>query len=188
MCSIQCQRSNTLGMLCTLISAPRRPSRTVSVFPAAIIASFDSSLKGLNARCCWRSLWSAFSLRVILDLLNQVVNVNAVWSFHHRIWHAWDVEVDVFVINRKVELVRVWRCNITMFEENQLLALCASLLPQVSPFDRDHSWRDGLHISQVSRTKFSLQPFTNNLSWTGRVFLLHKFHRSINNWIGFGLG
>ena len=30
-----------------------------SVFPAAIIESFDSSLKGLNAWCCWRSLWSA---------------------------------------------------------------------------------------------------------------------------------
>ena len=27
-----------------------------SVFPAAIIASFDSLLKGLNAQCCWRSL------------------------------------------------------------------------------------------------------------------------------------
>ena len=32
----------------------------------------------------------------ILNLLNQVVNVNAVRSFHHRIWHTGDVEVDVF--------------------------------------------------------------------------------------------
>ena len=48
-----------------------------------------------------------FSLRVILDLLNQVVNVNAVRSFHHRTWHAGDVEVDVFLIDCKVELVRV---------------------------------------------------------------------------------
>ena len=30
-----------------------------SVFPAALITSCDSLLKGLNARCCWRSLWSA---------------------------------------------------------------------------------------------------------------------------------
>ena len=29
MCSIQCQRSNTLSMLCTVISAPRRLSRIV---------------------------------------------------------------------------------------------------------------------------------------------------------------
>ena len=57
------------------------------------------------------------SLRVILDLLNQVVNVDAMRSFHHRIWHAGDVEVDVFVINRKVELVRV----ITMFERTNFL-------------------------------------------------------------------
>ena len=30
-----------------------------SVFPAALTTFCDSSLKGLNARCCWRSLWSA---------------------------------------------------------------------------------------------------------------------------------
>ena len=30
-----------------------------SVFPAALITSCDSLLKGLNCRCCWRSLWSA---------------------------------------------------------------------------------------------------------------------------------
>ena len=30
-----------------------------SVFPAALIASSNSLLKGLNARCCWKSLWSA---------------------------------------------------------------------------------------------------------------------------------
>ena len=29
-----------------------------SVFPAALITSRDSLLKGLNCRCCWRSLWS----------------------------------------------------------------------------------------------------------------------------------
>ena len=56
-------------------------------------------------------------LRVILDLLNQVVNVNAVRSFHHRIWHTGDVEIDLFVIHRKVELVRV----ITMFERTNFL-------------------------------------------------------------------
>ena len=29
-----------------------------SVFPAALITSRDSLLKGLNGRCCWRSFWS----------------------------------------------------------------------------------------------------------------------------------
>ena len=51
-CSRRCQRPNTSGMLCIVISAPRRLSRISSVFPAAVIASFDSLLKGLNARCC----------------------------------------------------------------------------------------------------------------------------------------
>ena len=50
------------------------------------------------------------SLRVVLDPLNQVVNVDGVWSFHHRVRHAWDVEVDVLLIDCKVELVRVWWC------------------------------------------------------------------------------
>ena len=47
------------------------------------------------------------SLRVVLDLLNQVVNVDAMWSFHHRIRHTLDVEVDVILVGCKVELVRV---------------------------------------------------------------------------------
>ena len=58
-----------------------------------------------------------FSLRMIFDLLNQVMNVNALRSFHHRIWHTGDVEIDVSVIHRKVELVRV----ITIFEITNLL-------------------------------------------------------------------
>ena len=62
-----------------------------------------------------------FSLRVILDLLNQVVNVNAMRSFHHHVRHAWDVEVDAFLVNCKIELVRVWRCSVTMFERTNFL-------------------------------------------------------------------
>ena len=69
------------------------------------------------------------------DLLNQVVNVNAVRSFHHRIWHTGDVEIDVFVIHRKVELVRV----ITIFEMTNFLHFVQSSFPQVPPFDRDFS-------------------------------------------------
>ena len=48
-----------------------------SVFPAAVIASFDSSLKGLNARLLLKITLKCFSLRVVLDLVNQVVNVDA---------------------------------------------------------------------------------------------------------------
>ena len=70
-----------------------------------------------------------FSLRMTLDFLNQVMNANALRSFHHRIWHTGDVEINVLVIHRKVELIRV----ITIFEMTNFLALCAIFLPTVFP-------------------------------------------------------
>ena len=69
-----------------------------SVFPAAIIASFDFA-EGIERMMLLKITLKCLSLRVILDLLNQVMNVNAVRSFHHRIWHTGDVEIDVFVIH-----------------------------------------------------------------------------------------
>ena len=120
-----------------------------SVFPAAIIASFDSLLKGLNARCCWRSFSKCFSLRMVFDLLNQVTNVNALRSFHHRIWHTGDVEIDVSVIHRKVELVRV----ITIFEITNLLHFVRA------PF---HKFPRSIVISQDAF-----------------FFIFHRFPRSI---------
>ena len=44
-------------------------------------------------------------LKVVLDLLNQVVNVNAMGSFHCRIWHSWNVEINVLLVDCTVELV-----------------------------------------------------------------------------------
>ena len=88
-----------------------------SVFPAAIIASFDSFAEGIEWSMLLEIILKCFSLRMIFDLLNQVMNVNALRSFHHRIWHTGDVEIDVSVIHRKVELVRV----ITIFEITNFL-------------------------------------------------------------------
>ena len=48
-----------------------------SVFPTAIIASFDSSLKGVECSMLLKITLKCLSLRVVLDLLNQVVNVDA---------------------------------------------------------------------------------------------------------------
>ena len=45
------------------------------------------------------------SLRVVLNFLNQVVNVDAMRLFHRRIRHSWDVEVDVLLVACTVELV-----------------------------------------------------------------------------------
>ena len=121
-----------------------------------------------------------FSLRVVLDLLNQVANVNTMWSFHHRIWHAGHVEVDVFVINRKVELVRVWRCSITMFERTDFLhfvrACFHRFLRSIVIFHDAFVTIFHRFTRSIWRTKFSLR-LTNNL-------LGHRFLRSIFN--GFG--
>ena len=46
-----------------------------SVFPAAIIASFDFA-EGIECTMLLKIILKCFPLRVILDLLNQVVNVN----------------------------------------------------------------------------------------------------------------
>ena len=48
-----------------------------SVFRAALIASFDSSAEGIECSMLFKITLKCLSLMVILDLLNQVVNVNA---------------------------------------------------------------------------------------------------------------
>ena len=42
---------------------------------------------------------------VVLDLLNQILNVDAMLSFHCRIRHSWNVEVNVLLVGCTVELV-----------------------------------------------------------------------------------
>ena len=68
-----------------------------SVFPAAIIATFDSALKGLNGWCCSRSFW-----------------IVSFWGWLSICWiKLWTLMLcDRFTIHRKVELIRV----IKMFE------------------------------------------------------------------------
>ena len=105
-----------------------------SVFPAAIIASFDFA-EGIERTMLLKITLKCFSLRMTFDFLNQVMNANALRSFHHRIWHSGDVEINVLVIHRKVELIRV----ITIFETTIFLQFVQSSLPQVPPFDRDFS-------------------------------------------------
>ena len=182
MCSTQCLRSNALGMLCIVISVPRRLSRKVQCSRAAIIASFDSLLKGLNARCCWRSLWSASRCGWFSICWIKLWTLIPCDRFHHRIWHTGDVEVDIFVINRKVELIHV----ITMFKRTNFLHFVQS------SFHRFHRsiviLQDAFFFffhmfsRSIWRTKFSLR-LTNNL-------LGHRFPRSIFNgfrelgWLG----
>ena len=55
---------------------------------------------------------NCFFLWMTFDFLNQVMNAYSLRSFHHRIWNTGDVAINVLVIHRKVELIRV----ITIFE------------------------------------------------------------------------
>ena len=122
------------------------------------------------------------SLRVILDLLKLVVNVNAMWSFHHRVRHSWNVEVDVFLIDCKVELVRVWRCSITMVGRTKFshcVCVCAWFhgFPRsiVNMHDAIVFTLHGFHRS-IWRTKFFLQTFIIDLLWTGRFSFYPQNH------------
>ena len=171
-----------------------------SVFPPSHNRIFWFFAEGTECLMLLKITLKCLSLRVVLDLLNQVVNVNAMWSFHHRIWHAWDVEVDVFLITRKVELVRVWRCSITMFERtNFLYYVCAWFHKFPRSIVNIH---DAIVFTlhkfprSIWRTKFFLQPFYTTISReqdvfscsTKKCFRLHKFppfdHRLDWVWIG----
>ena len=65
------------------------------------------------------------SLRVVLDLLNQISNVDAMWSFHCRMWYSWNVQVNVLLVDCTVELVDhvEWR-NVTIFFRSKLFFHC----------------------------------------------------------------
>ena len=64
-----------------------------SVFPTALFLWFFAERVGL-----WTLLKNTLkylSMRVVLDFLNQTLNVGAMWLVHCRMWHSWDVEVNV---------------------------------------------------------------------------------------------
>ena len=112
-----------------------------------------------------------FSLRMIFDFLKLVMNVNALRSFHHRVWHTGDVEINVLVIHRKVELIRV----ITIFEVTNFLHFVRASFHR---FPRSIvTFQDAFFFifhkfpRSIWRTKFSLR-LTNNL-------LGHRIPRSI---------
>ena len=86
-----------------------------SVFPAAVITSCDSLLKGLNCRCCWRSRWSACR-----------------WGWFSIFWiKFWTLTPcdNVLLVDCTVELVvRVKWCNVAMFFRNKLFFHCVCVL------------------------------------------------------------
>ena len=142
-----------------------------SVFPAALIKSFDSLLKGSNARCCWRSLWSAFRWAWFSIFWIKLWTLMPCDRFTIAFRHAWDVELDV--------------------RENQLLVcvLDSTGFPVLS-------WTCMTRLSShfTGFTVLSEEPSSSckhlpTISCEQDcVFSLHGFPRSITDWIGFGLG
>ena len=105
---------------------------------------------------------NCFFLWMTFDFLNQVMNANALRAFHRRIGNTGDVEINVLVIHRKVELIRI----ITIFEMTIFLHFVQSSLNRLPRFivtfqDAFFFLSIGLPRS-IGRTKFSLQ-LTNNL-------------------------
>ena len=132
-----------------------------SVFPAAIIASFDFA-EGIERTMPFEIVLNCFFLWMTFDFLNQVMNANALRAFHRRVRKTGDVEINVLVIHRKVELIRI----ITIFEMTIFLHFVQSFLSIGLP-------------RSIGRTKLFLQ-LTNNLLGNG-------FPRSIVNGLrGFG--
>ena len=119
------------------------------------------------------------SLRVVLDLLNQILNVDAMWSFHCWIWHSWNVEVNVLLVDCTVELVvRVkWR-NVTIFFRNKLFFhyVCAwggwlhKFTCSIVSMLNTNVFRQCLRfLRSIWRTKFFVQTLFIDLVWTGRL-------------------
>ena len=140
-----------------------------SVFPAAVIASCDSLLKGLNARCCWRSLWSAFR-----------------WGWFSICWiKLWTLmPCDRFTISfgtpemlKSMFSSSIARLNLFAFDDavsrcsGEPNSCTACVLDSTSfPVCRELAWRDCLHTSQVS-------PFYQK----NQVLLANTYQQSLVN-------
>ena len=133
------------------------------------------------------------SLRVILDLLNQVVNVNAMWSFqpsHLARLRCW----------KSMFSSSIARVNLCAFDD--VVSRCSreptscTVCLLVSTGFPVRSWTFMTRLSShfTGFTVRSEEPSSpcNRLPTISReqdvFFLLHRFHRSITNWIRFGLG
>ena len=174
-----------------------------SVFPTAIIASFDSLLKGLNAWCCWRSLWSAcrwgwFSICWIklwtLMPCDRFTIAFGTPEMLKSMFSSSIARLNLFALDGAVS-----RCSagIEFFH-------CVCVLRSISQVPPVPSWACLKRMSSDSFTSFpvlSEEPSSScnrlptiSCEWdvfpfsTKPVFRLHKFPRSITDWIGFGLG
>ena len=167
-------------MLCTVIFGSTSIISHSSVFPAAIIASFDSLLKGLNARCCWRSFWSAsrwgwFSIwRIKSWTLMLCDRFTIAFGTPEMLKSMFSSSI------AKLNSVRV----IMIFERTNFLHF---VRPSFHKFPRSivishDAFSVIFHkfLRSIWRTKFSLR-LTNNL--LGRRFPVRSW-MGLGNWVG----
>ena len=115
------------------------------------------------------------------DFLNQVMNANALRAFHRRIGNTGDVEVNVLIVRRKVELIRI----ITIFEMTIFLHKVQSFLsiglPRSIVIFQDAFLFHSIGLPRsIGRTKFFLQ-LTNNILGNG---LPRSIFNGLGNWVG----
>ena len=143
-----------------------------SMFPAALITSCDSLLKGLNARCRWRSLWSAcrwgwFSIFWIklwtLMPCDRFTIAFGTPEMLKSMFSSSVARLNLFALDDAVS-----RCSAGT--NSFTVCVCLRLISQVPLFHREHAWRECLQTSQVSL--FYLK---------NQVLLANVYHRSLVN-------
>ena len=116
------------------------------------------------------------------DSLNQIMNVKVLRTFHRLIRNAGDVEVNVLIVRRKVELIRI----ITIFEMTIFFHFVQSFLS--IGFPRSIVISDVLFFlcrgfrRSIGRTELFLQ-LTNNLLGYGFLRTIFNGFRGLG-WLG----
>ena len=82
-----------IDILCTVLWVPYRVVHTIrrsQLHESFLLTLLEIALKSM-------------SVRVVLDFLNQFSNAGAMQLFHGRMWYAWNVEVNVLLVDCTIE-------------------------------------------------------------------------------------
>ena len=202
MCNKRCRIPIKTNIICTAFGVPYRIIRTIRC--SNFMNHFFWFLtKGIKWLTLLQVSLKCMSLKVVLDLLNKVLNVDAMRSFHCRIRHSWNIEVNVLLVDCTVELCPRWmmQCH-DVLQEQIVLSLCvclSCLAPHVPLFHREHAQHGCLQtFSQLSPIYLKNQVLCANVFHRSRVngtfFLYPQKTRSVSSsfpdrsQIGLGFG
>ena len=175
-----------------------------SVFPAALITSRDSLLKGLNCRCCWRSLWSACRWGWFLIFWIKFRTLTPCDNFTAECGTPGMLKSMSSSLIARLNSSSVLNDAMSRFSSGAKFFHCvctwAVLLHKlpcsiVSMLLNTDVFRQFLRfLRSIWRTKFFVQTFFIDLVGTGRFTFNNEhifcvlFHRLITDWFGFWLG